>query len=223
MTKNRANKVPLPTPLFDTISNIKQSKLPLHINLNFASNDFQAAMTFLKEYDGNLATFNSYRREVERLLQWSWLIVKSSIFALKREDIEAYLAFCQKPPMTWIGVAKVPRFIPKDEMRIQNPAWRPFVATVSKAAMKKGSLPNINQHKLSEKALREIFAVLSSFYNFMIQEKFTEVNPLLQIRQKNKYFRKRQRGMIVRRLTELQWDTVIDTAHQLMKSIEEET
>jgi site-specific recombinase XerD len=208
-------KIPLPIPLFDTVLNLK---------IDYATaahpfmSDFAAAISFLKEYDSNITTFNSYRREIERLLQWSWLICKQSIFNLKREDIENYLAFCQKPPLSWIGKAKVPRFIDSDHTRIPNPTWRPFVATVTKSEMRMGKRPDVEQYKLSEKAVREIFAVLSSFYNFSIQEKYTETNPLLQIRQKNKYFRKRQRAMVVRRLTELQWDTVIETAQQLAQT-----
>jgi len=207
-----------PIPLFDVMENIKKIKLNLSERIIFAENDFDAARIFLKEYSGNQATFNSYRREVERLLQWSWLIQKKSIFTLKREDIEDYLDFCKKPPTSWIGVAKVPRFIEKNDIRIPNPAWRPFVATISKSAMVKGENPNIKNYSLSEKTFREIFSITSSFYNFLIQEKYTEINPLLQIRQKSKYFSKRQNRIVVRKLTELQWDTVIEIAQQLADS-----
>jgi len=219
MKNNISGKNPLaPMPLFDIMANIKKAKLGISIKLVFASNDFDAARTFLKEYDDNQATFNSYRREVERLLQWSWLIQKKSIFNLRREDIESYFDFCKKPPKSWIGIAKVARFIEKNGTRIQNPAWRPFVATVSKAAVVNGENPNIKNYKSSEKTFREIFAITSSFYNFLIQEKYTEINPLLQIRQKSKYFRKRQGKTTIRRLGELQWDTVIEVARELAES-----
>lgn len=212
--KSKKKKIYLPIPLFDTIKNIKKVKFSSNIKLLFAESDFDAARTFLKEYDGNQATFNSYRREIEKLLQWSWLIQKKSILNLKRDDIEAYIHFCKDPPLAWIGTAKVARFI-EDGKRIPNPMWRPFVATISKTDIKKGKSPDIKQYSLSEKTVREIFAVLSSFYNFLIQENYTELNPILQLRQKSKYFRKRQNKTPIRRLTELQWDTVIETAEQL--------
>jgi site-specific recombinase XerD len=214
MKKKISSKIVL-VPFFDTISSIKNLKLPNNIKLQFAMNDFDAACTFLKEYDGNQATFNSYRREIERILQWSWIIQKKSILKLRRDDIESYITFCKKPPTSWIGVAKVARFIECDGERKPNPAWRPFVATINKIAVKKGKKPDKNNYDLSEKAIREIFAILSSFYNFLIQESYTEINPLLQIRQKSKYFRKRQGNAPIRRLTELQWDTVIETAQSL--------
>jgi hypothetical protein len=46
-------------------------------------------IAFLKNYIGSVGTFNSYRRETERLLQWSWLIAKKSIKQLRCEDINA--------------------------------------------------------------------------------------------------------------------------------------
>lgn len=221
MLLNKTNKNPvsnkelLPSAIFDIMTNITKSKLPSATHWDFVTNDFDAAKTFLKEYDNNQATFNSYRREVERLLQWSWLIQKKSIFQIKRNDIEDYVNFCKNPPQLWIGIAKVPRFIDTNGERKPNPAWRPFVATVSKTAAKKGTIPDIKKYSLSEKAIREIFAILGSFYKFLVQENYTEINPVTQIRQKSKYFRKQQTKTVIRRLTELQWDTVIEIAKQL--------
>lgn len=199
-------------PLFDSINNIKP---PRHIKSSFVNKDFTSARSFLEEYTGNQSTFNSYRREVERLLQWSWLVKKKSFLFLTRNDIESFVNFCKKPPHKWIGTAKVARFIENGKGRVPNPAWRPFVATISKAAAKKGRSPNISQYKLSDKAIREIFVILSSFYNYLIQENITEINPLIQIRQKSKFFRKRQGPSPIRRLSELQWDTVIETTQRL--------
>lgn len=217
---NSATKSPL--PLFDTIKTIKKISLPETISLPFAENDFNAARSFLREYDGNQATYNSYRREIERLLQWAWWIQKKSILQLNREDIQTYFAFCKKPPAAWIGLAKVPRFLEPEGQRLPNPSWRPFVTTLKKTQVKNGEVPTIKQYQLSEKAFKEIFAILSSFYNFLIQERLVEINPLLQIRQKSRYFRKQQAGSsIIRRLTELQWNTVMETAKALAKQCPE--
>lgn len=203
-----------PLPLFDSKQFLETSS---HINQSavFSKMDLSHAKAFLKSYDGSEATFNAYRREVERLLHWAWLIAKKSIKDLRRADIESYLTFCQNPPLSWIGVKKVPRFLSKAGIRVPNAQWRPFVATVSKAAARKGFTPEPKHYALSQNALKEIFAILSSFYQFLIQEEYTEVNPIQHIRQKSKYLRKRQGTAKVRRLTELQWDYVITTAEQL--------
>ena len=218
MTKNDQKKAVLhetPLAIFDTIHTIKKITLSSHITLEFANNDFELARNFLREYDGNEATYNSYRREVERLLQWTWLLQKKSILKLSRIDMEDYLNFCNSPPLHWIATAKVPRFIEQDGLRVPNVTWRPFVVTVSKIAARQGVNPNPKEYVFSDRALKEVFSVLGSFFNYLIIEGLTELNPVLQIRQKSRFLRKNQGAPIIRRLTELQWDYVIETAKQL--------
>jgi site-specific recombinase XerD len=198
-----------PIPLFDTLENtITQQTVPVNAN----HNDFYHAIAFLKAYKGSAGTFNAYRREIERLLHWSWLIAKKSVKDLRRSNIEEYLSFCQSPPISWIGVKKAPRFLVKNGERVPNSEWRPYVVTVSKTAHRKGIKPNIKNYELSSTAIKDIFSILSSFYNFLIQEDYTEVNPILHIRQKSKYIRKKQSKPKIRRLSGLQWGYVIETA-----------
>ncbi len=200
-------------PLFDTLEFVREQTLPDNPLLPaFATEDFQQTKAFLQSYDGNQATFNAYRREAERLLHWSWLIAKKSVRDLRRSDIEAYLEFCQDPPIEWIGAKKELRFIEKEGQRLPNPAWRPFVATVSKAEFRRGKQPDRKKYMLSPKALQEIFTVCSSYYNFLIQENYTEVNPIQHVRQKSRYFMKNQGKPKIRRLSQLQWGYVIETA-----------
>jgi site-specific recombinase XerD len=203
----------LPKPLFDTLENIDN----LLDHAVFNHNDYCQTIAFLKSYKGSQATFNAYRREVERLLHWSWLIAKKSIRELRRTEIEAYLEFCQSPPIEWIGTKKTTRFIDKEGKRIANPKWRPFVATVSKTAFRQGKKPNAKKYELSSTAVKDIFAILSSFYNFLIQEDYTEVNPILQVRQKSRFVKRQQGKTKIRRLSELQWQYVIETAEIMAK------
>ncbi len=207
--------LPLALPLFDTIDFIKQQTLCAYYTQSFAAADFAQAKAYLLSYNGNDATFNAYRRETERLLHWSWQIAQKSVRDLRRADIENYLAFCQDPPLSWIGTRKVPRFIEIDGVRTTNPLWRPFVATVSKAAHRRGKSVDPKKYALSPKALREIFTVCSSFYSFMIMEEYTEVNPIQHVRQKSRFFMKKQGKQKIRRLSSLQWGYVIETAEQL--------
>src|SRR3990167_7538618 len=152
--------IPIPEPLFDTLAQGIQTNPPHLPPLPFTQTDYEGAADFLVSYNGSQATFNAYRREVERLLHWSWLVAKKSIIDLRRDDIEAFIRFCQKPPLTWIGTKKAPRFILLQGKRIQNSDWRPFVATVSKFAHRKGQKPNVNKFQLSQGAIKEIFAIL---------------------------------------------------------------
>lgn len=204
-------------PIFDGAEYLDyNTALPAHLTLPEAfERDYQGACAFLFAYKDNQATFNAYRREVERLLHWSWQKAEQSIFDLRRVEIETYIKFCQKPPKSWIGLSKPPRFLAKEGIRIPNPNWRPFVATVSKAAVRLGEKPSKETYTLSEKAVKDIFAILSTFYNFLIQNEFTEVNPVIQIRQKSKFIRKTQGQKQIRRLSELQWAFVIETAERM--------
>lgn len=175
-------------------------------------NDYRYSAEFLYSYRGQPDTYASYRREVERLLQWSWYIEQKSLPELRRVDIEAYLAFCQSPPEDWIGYKTVARYRQQHGERQPNPDWRPFVIKVSKAEFKQGIDPQQRDFQLSQKALQAIFSILSSFFNFLIQEEYCEYNPVALIRQKSRYLRKQQGKGVIRRLSELQWSYVIETA-----------
>ena len=180
--------------------------------------DFKGALAFLYAYKDIPATYNAYRREVEKLLHWSWQVNKKSIFDLHRIDIEAFIKFCQSPLKSWISTSKCRRFLNKHGERTPNKEWRPFVATISKAAAKKGETPKAEDYVLSEQAIMASFAIIGSFYTFLIQEGCTEINPVVQIKQKSKFITKSQTQTPVRRLNDLQWSFVIETAKLLAKA-----
>ncbi|BCA96209.1 integrase [Legionella antarctica] len=202
-------------PLFDNLTHLHRNHENVVIPETRFQNDFNYTLNFLKSYTGSQGTFNSYRREAERLLQWSWLIMNKTIDELKREDIEQYIHFCQSPPKSWISLKKVPRFIEKDGKRIPNEEWTPFVASVTKSARKNGQTASIELFGLSQGATQEIFAILSTLFNFLIAEEYLTSNPVALIRQKSKFIRKRQQNTPVRRLSMVQWNAVLQAAESL--------
>jgi len=205
-----------PVPLFDTLNYLSSNifaDIPAIVQPH--KNDYKHAQQFLYSYRGSEATYNSYRREIERLLHWCWLIANKSLKEIRRTDIEAFIEFCQKPPESWIGIKNVPRFLDKAGERIPNVEWRPFVATISKTSHRHGEHPNQRKYALSQKALQAIFAITGSFYSYLIQEEYVDLNPVAQIRQKSKFIRKQQSHAPIRRLSELQWSYVIETAEKM--------
>ena len=64
-------------------------------------------------------------------------------------------------------------------------------------------------------SLRELFAILSNFFNYLLQEEYVSANPVAIIRQKSKFMRKTQGQLKIRRLSKLQWLYVIKTAKHL--------
>ncbi len=203
---------PLPIPLFDSMAFIVGQEPPAHLT---HLQDYTISRAFLRAYEGSEGTFNSYRREVERLLQWTWLVAKKTLTQIKREDIEIFIRFCQNPPKTWIGLKKAPRYIVQQALRVPNPEWRPFVATVSKSANRTGHKPQVKDFEISQGALRETLAILSSFFNYLTQEEYTQQNPVALIRQKSKFIQKRQGPVKIRRLSQQQWQTVIECAETM--------
>ncbi|MBA2655131.1 MAG: site-specific integrase [Gammaproteobacteria bacterium] len=210
-----------PKPLFDTMETIDEEINPTTSNylttLNIPHVEREYALTreFLRSYAGSLDTFNSYRREVERFLQWSWLIIKKPIKEIDRNDIRLFLEFIQNPPLHWISTKNASRFIDQEGLRIPNPAWRPFVVRVSKALYKEGKKPNKQEYQLTNKSIQALFAGLSTFFSFFQQETYLDINPIQLVRQKSRYIQKQQSQKITRRLSNLQWRYVIDTIEGL--------
>src|SRR5579871_6811840 len=190
-------KHPTPIPLIDTIDNLSDA--------NPSNPGLAAVIDFLRQYSANKATFESYRRETERLLQWAQYIANKCILTLQRDDIITYIEFCLDPPTSWIGTTRAPRFIEQQGARIPNPKWRPFVVSISKRSHKMGDVPDKIAYQLSQKAIREIFSVLSSFYNYLVQDEKISNNPVALVRQKSKFMQTQQSKATVMRLSEKQW------------------
>ncbi len=190
----------MPNPFKETLARpeaLLNASLPAD-----AGQDFQYASEFIYSYRGSADTFSTYRREIEHFCQWLWLVAEKSIRQVTREDIERYVAFARQPPAAWVGRKNVARFINREGLRKANPEWRPYVTTAP-------------QYVLSQNALQSLFSVLSSFFNFLIQENYLAANPVSQIRQKSKFIRKRQGQTKIRRLSPLQWNYIIETAERM--------
>ncbi|MDD9890500.1 MAG: tyrosine-type recombinase/integrase [Gammaproteobacteria bacterium] len=169
-----------------------------------ALRDYQYASEFIYSYRGSPDTFSTYRREIEHFLHWCWLIANKSVNQILREDVEAYVDFARQPPAAWIGKKNVARFLERNGARVPNKDWRPYVN-------------NGGEYVVSQAAIQSLFSVLSSYFNFLIQENYISANPVSQMRQKSKFLRKQQSQGKIRRLSPLQWEFVIDAADYLAK------
>ena len=208
-----------PIPLFDGLTYLDKASIPSgYVSNNVYQHDFHLAIQFLKQYTSSDATFRAYRREIERLIQWTWLIAKRSLLTLTHTDIEQYIAFCRKPKPSWIGTKTVPRFLTDSQhqrQRIPNPAWHLFVATVSKADFKYGIKPEKKHYQLSTKSLREIFTAIGSFYTYLVNEGSVEYNPVTLVRQKSQSFIKQPHGNKITKLSKRQWHYCLLAAETL--------
>jgi site-specific recombinase XerD len=201
-------------PIFDDIKHIDEHDFEkvLIEACDATLQDYTHARAFLKSYNGSQGTFNAYRREIERLLHWCTLIAKKPLPQLRREDIENFIYFCQKPLKSWIGTAKVPRFSTQEGLRVPNTKWRPFLAIVSKTEYRKGERSSSKDFCFTPNSVKETFAVLSTFYNYLLQEDYVHTNPVALIRQKSKFIQTAHTQTKIRRLSDLQWSYVITAA-----------
>lgn len=212
-----------PSPIFDNLDHIvaecasNSGGLAVLKNPLVPFEEYVLGRNFLYAYRGSEATFNAYRRELERFFAWCWWIKEKTLKEIKREDIEAFVEFCISPPLSWIGTKNVARFHGGDTVRIANPNWRPFVANITKKDYAHGKKLDQKNYRLSQSGIAAIFAILSSFYEYLIQEDKIAANPVRQIRQKSRYIRKKQNTKVIRRLSELQWTYIIEVAEKMAK------
>ena len=167
--------------------------------------EYQLATRFLLSYQGSVDTFTSYRREVERLCQWTWLHKKQSLKSVQRDDIAEYLRFVQDPPNSWVSHKHAPRFITGDDgSRVPSADWRPFLQRkkISQQSREEKS-------PMQQASLRAVIASVSTFYTYLLQEGYVEKNPVILLRQKSQIIQKRQQTRITRKLTQTQWETMI--------------
>jgi len=73
----------------------------------------------------------------------------------------------------------------------------------------------------SQAAIKATFTALSSLYDFLMQESLVNSNPVALIRQKSKFIQRNQNRDVVRRISNLQWDYVIETAALLAQEAPE--
>jgi integrase len=214
----------LPKPLFETLENINDTPQCVNsyidmLNIPAAKNEFELCREFLKSYANSKDTFTSYRREIERLLHWCWLVCKKPLKEIGRNDIRNYLQFINAPPKSWIGTKTVNRFtLDLNNLRQINPVWRPFVIKVSKGARRLGKEANKAEYQLSNKSIEAIFAILSSMFTYLQQEEYLDVNPIALIRQKKGYIQRQQTRKVTRKLSTLQWSCVITTCEEMAKT-----
>ncbi|MBW4792963.1 tyrosine-type recombinase/integrase [Pseudomonas tolaasii] len=180
---------------------------------------YAAVRSFLRAFSDNAQTFNSYRSHVERLLLWSLLVKGKPLNRLKRQDAQDYLDFCRNPPEAWIGPVTRSRFVTNPDARessdayLPNPKWLPFNLKTRKndSAEHNAEL----QYHAANGTLNQIYTVCSRFYEYLVEDGFSETNPFRLLKKGNRFSGQDFELSSSRALTPLQWDYVLDTAESM--------
>ena len=147
-----------------------------------AETDIEAVQAWLAEFHDSPNTFRNYRKEVERLLLWSFHELDKPLSALMREDLARYEAFLEDPQPRdgWCG----PR------QTRDNPAWRPFEGPLAAASR------------------RQVLVILNSMFSYLVSAGYLASNPIALIRRRGR-IAKREATTIERFLEQDVWDHVL--------------
>jgi len=221
-------KLPEPVPLYPTYHELKEMQLTSYPKLNAFLKDADAeswrmqhwlwGVDFLKYIGRNKSehTYNRFRNETERFLTWLFLIKKEPMDGLRKKDILEYADFCWKPPVSWIGFAAYDRFLPSNGLYNVNPKWLPFRMKVAKnSKVDNDAKPDRKKYKPSQETLKSMFTGVIAFYKYLMNEEICYGNPAQIAKSDCRYFIADAQVKEIRRLTEDQWQYVLDIAHTL--------
>lgn len=149
-----------------------------------AQTDIEAIKAWLARFADTRTTFDSYRKEAERLLLWSVTELGKPFSALTHEDLLAYQRFLAdpQPAERWIMKAgrKWSRF---------DPEWRPFAGPLSPTSQ------------------RQAIVILNTLFSWLVNAGYLAGNPLSLSRQRQR----RAKPRITRFLDEELWTEVKTT------------
>jgi site-specific recombinase XerD len=218
-------KLDNPVPLYPTYDELKTIQLDDYPKLKaFLSNtDAESwrmqhwlwGLDFLNYIGRNKSehTYNRFRNETERFLTWLFLIKKEPMDGLRKKDILEYADFCWKPPVAWIGFAAYDRFLPSNGLYNVNPKWLPFRMKVAKNSnVENDAKPDRKKYKPSQETLKSMFTGVIAFYKYLMNEEICYGNPAQIAKSDCRYFIADAQVKEIRRLTEDQWQYVLDIA-----------
>ena len=125
-----------------------------------AQNDVDAIRAWLARFIDTKATFDTYRKESERLLLWSTTELRKPLSSLTHEDLLLYRRFLAdpQPAQRWVMTGrKVARV---------DPFWRPFAGPLSPASE------------------RQAFVILNTLFAWLVNAGYLAGNPLSLSRQR---------------------------------------
>lgn len=100
-----------------------------------ARDDWYAGALFLMRHATNAGTYSQFRGEVQRFLNYIWIVRQKSLREISGDDVDGYMEFVKKPPASWCtskgtdeqkGDGRQRGYVTRNGARQANPKWRPF-------------------------------------------------------------------------------------------------
>lgn len=160
-----------------------------------ATTDVDAITAWLARFMDSPNTFNSYRKEAERLLLWSTIAEKKPVSSLTHEDLLAYQHFLSDPQPAAQWVMRSRRKVARTDA-----AWRPFAGP------------------LASTSRRQTIIILNSMFSWLVMAGYLAGNPLSLSRQRARKAKPR----VTRYLDEEAWREVKLSIDALPRETERE-
>lgn len=122
-----------------------------------AKNDYEIASLFMRQWEASPHSYLNYRKEINRFMGWmaSQMLALSDVSFEHALDFNAYLA---SPPKEHVRVGR--------PLPLNHDDYRPF----TKDGLAGGSR-------------RQAIIILSSFYKFLVQQRYSEFNPFATLKE----------------------------------------
>ncbi len=215
--------IPQPTPLYPTHIELRDMSLSDYPQLNEVFTEqpewwrvhWDWGKSFL-EYTGRNKSEHTYvrfRNEIERFLLWSFFIKEKPIDDFRKTDSLEYADFCWRPPITWIGTSSLDRFILDGGYFKSNDHWRPYKMQAPKSQQTKAI--DKKKYRPSQQTLISSFTAVIAFYKYLMGEELCYGNPAQIAKKDCRHFITDSQVKEAKRLTESQWQYVLDTAVEM--------
>lgn len=192
-----------PSEFSREISPMETMQLPMHVDGSSGSNrasgnrpqiaadnDVDAVKVWLSRFLDTKTTFDSYRKEAERLLLWSTIQLGKPLSSLTHEDWILYQGFLLDPQPNARWIAPDGRKYARS-----HPEWRPFAGPLSLSSQ------------------RQAGVILNALFSWLVNAGYLAGNPLSLSRE-----RKRRNGpRVTRYLEEDVWLEVKETINALAR------
>ena len=154
-----------------------------------ANKDADAIKVWLARFADTKTTFDSYRKEAERLLLWSVVELGKPLSSLSHEDFLVYQRFLADPQPSerWI--------MQRRKVARADPAWRPFAGPLSPTSQ------------------RQAIVILNAMFSWLVNAGYLAGNPLSLSRNRQRKAKPR----ITRFLDEDLWKEVKLTIESMPK------
>jgi integrase len=165
--------------------------------------DFKVSWRFVADYSDSPATFNRFRGEVQRFLNYLWVVGRRTLPQTDSDTVKLYFKTLGNPPSGWISRGIYPAFIDQNGLREPNEKWRPFVI--------RSTAPDAKYH-VAQASLNASKTALATFFRYLIEHDHLQKDPMTGLRRRDRRAKPKDRAgddeTEVRRLTDNQWHLI---------------